>query len=377
MYNETRRAAWVEIDIGAMNYNYRALHDLAPDSAVIAAVKADAYGHNAVKTSWEFVKAGVEYLGVATLGEAVELRQAGIRTPVVLLGATPRGNLKDILDLKVIPVISSYEDAALLSRTAVSFAGGKAVDLFLAVETGMGRLGLLCDEKGLSAAADIARLPGVNLLGLFSHFAAADDDDPAFTLGQIERFDGIVNALADRGIHPEIRTIANSAGIMRYPQAHYEAVRPGISLYGLYPAPNMDDGTTGLKPVMSVHANIVLLRKVPAGFPVSYGHRFITRRESLIGVLPLGYGDGLPRVLSGKGRVIVNGVYAPLVGAVTMDQTMVDLTDVPGVKEYDEAVILGSDGTLSITADEIAGLADTISYEVTTRFGQRLPKVYR
>jgi alanine racemase len=377
MYNETRRAAWVEIDIGALNDNYRELHSLAPDSAVIAAVKADAYGHNAVKASWEFVKAGVNYLGVATLEEAVELRQAGIRTPLVLLSAAPRGNLKDLLDLKVIPVVSSYEDASLLSKTAVAFAGGKTMDLFLAVETGMGRLGILVDDEGLSTAADIARLPGVNILGLFSHFSAADADDPSFTLGQIERFDGIVSALADRGIRPDVRTIANSAGIIRYPQAHYEAVRPGIALYGLYPAPDMDDGMVRLRPVMSVRANIVLLRKVPAGFPVSYGHRFITRRESLIGVLPLGYSDGLPRVLSGKGRVIVNGVYAPLVGTITMDQTMVDLTDVPDVREYDEAIVLGSSGTLSITADEIAGLSGTISYEVTTRFGQRLPKVYR
>jgi alanine racemase len=377
MYNETRRAAWVEIDIGALNKNYRVLRALAGDSAFIAAVKADAYGHDAVKASWEFIKAGVEYLGVATLEEAVKLRQARIRTPIVLLGAAPRGNLKDILDLKVIPVITSYEDAALLSGAAVSFAGGKAVDIFLAAETGMGRLGVIFDEEGLSAAVSIARLPGVNILGILSHFSAADDDDPAFTLAQIERFDGIVSALAERGVRPKMRTIANSAGLMRYPQAHYEAVRPGIALYGLYPAPNMNDGMIELKPVMSVHANIVLLRRVPAGFPVSYGHSFITQRESLIGVLPLGYADGLPRVLSGRGRVIVNGVYAPLVGAISMDQTMIDLTDVPDVNVYDEAVILGTAGTLSVTADEIAGLAGTISYEVTTRFGQRLPKVYR
>jgi alanine racemase len=179
------------------------------------------------------------------------------------------------------------------------------------------------------------------------------------------------------GIRPAIRTIANSAGLIRYPQAHYEAVRPGISLYGLYPAPNMDDGTIELDPVMSVRANIVLVRKVPSGFPVSYGHTYYTDRESLIGVLPLGYGDGLPRTISGKGRVIVNGRYAPLVGAISMDQTMVDLTDIPGAKEYDEAVIMGTDGSLSITADDIAELAGTISYEVTCRFGQRLPKVYK
>jgi alanine racemase len=377
MYNETRRAAWVEIDIDALNNNYRALRRLAPNSAVIAAVKADAYGHDAVKASWEFVKAGVEYLGVATLDEAVELRKAGVRTPIVLLGATPRGNVKDILDLKIIPLVPSYEDAALLSETAGRFSPGRPVDVFLAVETGMGRLGVIFDGPGAEQIEQIAKLPHINIAGVFSHLSAADDDDPSFTLDQIEYFDSIVSSLAGMGIRPKIRTIANSAGLMRYPQAHYEIVRPGVSLYGIYPAPDMNDGTVDLQPVMSVRADIVLLRKVPEGFPISYGHGFHTERESLIGVLPLGYGDGLPRLLSGRGRVIVNGVYAPLVGTITMDQTMVDLTDVPGVKEYDEAVVMGSEGELSVTADEIAGLAGTIGYEVTTRFGQRLPKVYR
>ncbi|MDR1496414.1 MAG: alanine racemase [Clostridiales Family XIII bacterium] len=376
MYNETRRAAWVEIDLNALNDNYRALRALAPNSAFIAAVKADAYGHNAVKTSWELIKGGIEYLGVATLEEAVELRQTGIRTPIVLLNTTPRGNVKDLLDLKAIPVVASYEDASLLSKTARSTRSDRDVDILVAVETGMGRLGVIFDEEGSRKIADMARLPRIRIAGIFSHFAAADDD-PSFTLKQIEYFDRIVASLADMGIRPSIRTIANSAGIMRYPQAHYEVVRSGISLYGLYPAPDMNDGTVSLRPVMSVRANIVLLRKVPAGFPISYGHTFYTERESLIGVLPLGYSDGLPRVISGRGRVIVNGVYAPLVGTITMDQAMVDLTDVPGVKEYDEAIVVGSDGALSVTADEIAELSGTVNYEVTTRFGQRLPKIYK
>ncbi|MDR2163077.1 MAG: alanine racemase [Clostridiales Family XIII bacterium] len=377
MYNETRRAAWAEIDLRALVSNYHTLRSLAPDSAVIAAVKADAYGHNSIKTSWELIKAGAEYLGVATLDEIVTLREAGIRTPIVLLSATPRGNIKDILDLKAIPVISSLTDASLLSDMAGAFAPGESLDIFLAIETGMGRLGILFDGPGAESVAKIARLPHIRIAGIFSHLSAADDDDPSFTLDQIDYFDRIVSSLAGMDIRPDIRTIANSAGIMRYPQAHYEAVRPGIALYGIYPAPNMDDGTVNLRPVMSVRANIVLVRKVPAGFPVSYGHTFYTERESLIGVIPLGYSDGLPRVISGKGRVIVNGVYAPLVGTISMDQAMVDLTDVPGVKEYDEVIIMGSDGELIITADEIAELSGTISYEVTTRFGQRLPKVYK
>jgi len=377
MYNETRRAAWVEVDLGALKRNYTELRRLAPKSAVIAAVKMDAYGHGAAKLAWELVKSGVDYLGIATIDEAVALRQAGISTPIVLFGTTPRGNLKDILDLKIIPVVTSVGDAALLSDLAGIFSADDPVDVFLAVDTGMGRLGILFDEAGVTQVADIAQLPGIRIAGLFSHFSAAEDDDPTFTLKQIDYFERISAALADMGIHPAIRTLSNSAGVIRYPQAHYEAVRPGISLYGLYPAPNMNDGTVHLDPIMSVRANIVLIRKVPAGFPIGYGHKFYTKRESLIGVLPLGYGDGLPRIISGKGRIIVNGVYAPLVGTISMDQTMVDLTDVPDVKEYDEVILMGSDGDLSVTADDIAELTGTISYEVTCRFGQRLPKVYK
>jgi alanine racemase len=376
MYNETRRAAWVEVDLGALKKNYNTLHSLASGSAVIAAIKMDAYGHGAVKVAWELIKSGVEYLGVATVDEAVVLRQAGIRTPIVLLGTTPRGNVKDIFDLKIIPVVTSVRDAALLSDMAGIVSAEEPVDIFLAVDTGMGRLGILCDEAGAAQIADIAALPGLRIAALFSHLSAADDDAPVFTLKQIRYFDSIYSKLAGMNLQIPMRTLVNSAGLIRYPQAHYEAVRPGISLYGLYPAPHMNDGTVDLEPVMSVRANIVLVRNVPAGFPISYGHTFYTERESLIGVLPLGYGDGLPRIISGKGRVIVNGVYAPLVGTISMDQTMVDLTDVPNVKEYDEAIIMGTDGNLSITADDIAELAGTISYEVTCRFGQRLPKIY-
>jgi alanine racemase len=375
MYHETRRAARVEIDLGALRKNYRALRALAPGSAMIAALKMDAYGHGAVKAAWELVKAGVEYFGVATLDEAVALREAGLQTPIVLLGATPRGNVKDILDLKIIPVVASVTDAALLSDMTGIHAEDSRTNIFLAVDTGMGRIGILFDEAGASQIENIARLPHVHVAGVLSHLSAADDDDPTFTLEQIDYFDRICASLADLGLNLSLRTLANSAGILRYPQAHYEAVRPGIALYGLYPAPDMARDSVPLEPVMSVRASIVLIRKVPAGFPISYGHTFYTERESLIGVLPLGYGDGLPRVLSNRGRVIVKGTYAPIVGRITMDQTMIDLTDVPDVKEYDEAIVMGSDGNLSVTADDIAALADTINYEVTCRFGQRLPKV--
>jgi alanine racemase len=376
MYNETRRAAWVEIRLSDIRKNYRAIHALSGNSDVIASVKADAYGHGAVKVAWELIKESVRALGVATLSEAVELRVAGIRAPVVLFGTTPRGNVKDILDLRIIPLITTFEDARLLSETAVRFAPGRIVDVFIGLETGMGRLGFLNNEEDLQAIIGINTLPQVRIKGLFSHFASAEDTDTSHTIAQIERFLAFESQLRAFGVAPAYRSIANSAALIGFPQARFEAVRPGLSLYGLYPSENTEQTLLPLYPAMSVKANIVYLKKTPPGFPVSYGRRFITKRESVIATLPLGYADGLPRALTGKGHALVRGRRIPIVGTICMDQCMLDVTDVPGVKEYDEAVLMGAQGDVAITAGEIAQQADTIPYEVLTRFGQRLPKVY-
>jgi alanine racemase len=376
MYNEARRAAWAEIRLSDIRENYKALRDLAKGSEVIAAIKADAYGHGAVKVAWELVKEGVNFLGVATLAEAVELRAAGISTPIVLFGATPRGNTKDILDLQVIPLITTFEDARLLSETAANVDSAKTVEVFVAAETGMGRLGFLNDEEGLQSIIAINDLPHMKIKGLFSHFATSDEQDTAYATEQIEKFLAFERRLETLGVTPNYRTMANSAAIVNFPQAHFNAVRPGLSLYGVYASPYVDKGKLPLKPAMSVKANIVYLRKTPPGFSVSYNRRFTTERESLIATLPLGYADGLPRSLTNKGRVLIKGMYAPIVGTICMDQCMIDVTDIAGVKEYDEVVLMGEQSGLSITAEEIAEKSGSVNYEVLTRFGQRLPKIY-
>ncbi|MDR0357790.1 MAG: alanine racemase [Clostridiales Family XIII bacterium] len=376
MRNETRRAAWAEIRLSEIRNNYRAIRALAGDSEIIAAIKADAYGHGAVKVAWELVKEGVDAFGIATLNEAVQLRASGIRTDIVLFGATPRGNVKDLLDLRVIPVITSFEDARLLSEAAERFAPKETVEALISLETGMGRLGFLDDEEGLQAIIAIDDLPHIKIKGWMSHFATSEDPDPTYSLSQIEKFLSFERQLREFGIAPGYRTIANSAAIVNYPQAHFEAVRPGLSLYGLYASERIDKTRLPLSPVMSVKAHIVCLRKTPPGFSVSYGRKFVTSRESLIATLPLGYADGLPRAITGKGRVLVRGAYAPIVGSVCMDQCMADVTDIPGVQEYDEVILMGEQGGLSITAEEIAEKSGTINYEVVTRFGQRLSKVY-
>ena len=365
----------MEIKLSNIVDNFRSLREITKDCDIVASVKADAYGHGSVKVAWELIKEGVDYLCVATLTEAVELRQSGVRTPIVLLGLTPKGNAKDIIDLGMIPVISSWEDAALLQEIASISAPQKTIDVFIALETGMGRLGFLYNDNSFHQITEIAKMQNINIKGLMSHLADADSVDSGYTLTQIENLHAFETTLTELGVAPSYCTLANSAGIIKYPSSHFEAVRPGISLYGIYPSPECRS-LIELKPAMSVKADIVYLKSVSSGFSVSYGMKYTTRRESLIGTLPLGYADGLPRLLSNNGRVIVNGVYAPIVGSICMDQCMIDVTDVPGVSEYNETVIMGEQGGLGITAEEIAERSGTIPYEVLTRFGQRLPKSY-
>ena len=376
MFNELRRAAWAEISLGNIRANYLAIRALAPASEAIACVKADAYGHGIVKTAWTFVREGVEYLGVGTIDEAVALRAAGIRTQIVLMSAAPRGNTKDILDFSLIPVITTMTDAKLLSEEAVRNNVKKEAPFFAAIETGMGRLGFMPSLDSVKDFTALASLPGIRMAGVYSHFASADEPDLSYTYAQLEAFSAFCAQLSAAGVDAGKRTIANSAAVIGVPESHLEIIRPGIALYGLCPSEAMDAGAVPLEPAMSIKANIIYLKKVPPGFSVSYGRRFTTQRESLIATLPIGYGDGLPRAMTGKGHALVRGCSVPIVGTVCMDHCMADVTDVPGVSEYDEAVLMGRQLGSSITAEEIAESSGTNAYEVVCRFGQRLPRKY-
>jgi alanine racemase len=372
-----KRAARVEIDLGALQKNFEAIRALAGDAAVVCSVKADAYGHGAVRASRALADAGADGFGIATIDEAAELREAGITKPIVMYGVCPRGAANDALELGILTVVTTYEDAKLLSEAAARRNEASPAEVILSVDTGMGRIGFLDNEDGAAQIARIAALPNIALSGIASHFATSDEEDTAYTREQIDRFNSFYAQLENTGLRPRIRSIANSAAIARFPEARFAAVRPGIALYGASPSDSVDSGVLPLAPAMSVKANLVYIKKAPAGCSISYGRRFRTERESLIATLPLGYADGLPRNLSGSGRVIIRGRYAPIVGSICMDQCMVDVTDIPGVCEYDEAVILGAAGDLRITADELAGKCGTISYEILCRFGQqRLTRVY-
>lgn len=374
MIKEALRPAWTEIDLGNLDYNIKQIKEKVGGSEIIGVVKADGYGHGAIEVSKVLLKNGVKTLAVADLREAISLRDAGFTCPIIMLGITPDLYADTLPEYDITPVISSRENALAVSEAAA--AAGKITEAFVKVDTGMGRIGFLPDKAFVEEFKKISELPNLKIKGLFSHFATADEKDKTYAQQQLDHFNTVYEKLKQAGVDIPVRTIANSAAVMEVPESCFEAVRPGNILYGCYPSREVDRSLLSVRPVMSVKANIIHLKKVPPKFPVSYGRKFTTERESLIATLALGYADGYPRYLSGKGRVIVNGTYAPVVGAICMDQCMVDVTGVPDVKLGDEVVVMGSQGDLTILADEIGEKTGTINYEIVCAFGQRLPKVY-
>lgn len=377
MYKEALRAAWVEINITNLDFNIKKIKEkVGPGKKITGIIKADAYGHGAVKVATVLRANGIESFGVATLSEAIRLRKAGfLLEEIVILGLTPEPYADTVVEYQLSPVICDFKSAETISKKAQQ--AGIVINGYIAIDTGMGRIGYDIEN---SASIDdikmIQQLPAFKIAGLFSHLAAADSADKTYTTVQEQRFMVFYKKLLDENVRIPLRTIANSAAIMETASTHYEMVRPGITLYGCYPSDEVDRKQLELRPVMSVKANIVQLKEVPAGNSISYGRRFTTQQDSLIATIPLGYADGLPRPYSPGGKVILNGVFAPIAGTICMDQCMLDVTHVPYPRLGDEVTIIGKDGIYEITADDIARKTGTISYEVLCAFGQRLPKVY-
>ncbi len=370
------RPARVEIDLAALDQNIKNIRAKAGKAALIGVIKADAYGHGAVACAEVLRRNGCRTFAVATLEEAAHLRASGAGEEIIVLGLVPDAYADDAARLDVIPAVCSYENAAAFSAAAQRC--GVLMQVLAAVDTGMGRIGYQPEEVEKAAAEIQAmnRLPNLEVAGVFSHMSTADCADKSFSRLQEQRFNAFVAGLNARGAGVKMRTLANSASIMEIPSVLFEAVRPGIILYGLYPSGEVDRSQLALKPVMQVKANIVHIKDVPAGFSVGYGRRFISDRPSRIATVPVGYADGLPRPYSQAAQVIVRGKLAPAAGNICMDQFMVDVTDVPGVQTGDEVIIMGSDGVNTISADDIAAATGTINYEIVCAFGQRLPKVY-
>ena len=377
MYKDAMRAAWAEINVSNLDYNIKNIQKkVGPDKKITGIIKADGYGHGSVKCASVLRANGIDSFGVATLSEAIKLREAGFETEqILILGLTPDPYADILLKYNLTPVVCSFENAEAINKAAKE--AGKVVECYIAVDTGMGRIGYCPeDEDAIADVKMIAGLSNVKIVGLFSHFATADAADKNYARLQEQRYNAFHKALINENIFPRMRALSNSAAIMEIPSAHFNQVRPGIILYGLYPSDEVDRNELDLKPVMSVKANIVHLKKVPAGTTISYGRKWTATRDSLIATIPLGYADGYPRPYSQQAEVIVNGVKAPITGNICMDQCMIDVTNVPYVRLGDEVTVMGKDGIYEITADDIAKATGTINYEIACAFGQRLPKVY-
>ncbi len=358
---------FAEINLDALSHNLDIVREKTGNKAILAVVKADAYGHGAVKVSNHLIERGVSKLGVAFTHEAIALRESGTTAPILVF--FDRDNIDECFKYDLTPVIFDMKTAEKLSSEA--YRRNRKIAVHVKVDTGMGRIGFDPDSAR-SAIPEIASLRNLKIEGLMSHFSEADLQDKDFAEQQIKIFLSVANDLKSKNISLEYLHMANSAAVLTLPQAHFDMVRPGIMLYG-YGCCESDR----LKPVLSLKSSIVLLKKVPAGTPISYGRTFTTKRKSMIATIPVGYADGYNRKLSNQGEVLINGKRAPVAGRVCMDTIMVDVTDIPDVTYKSEVVLIGRQGKEQITADDIAGKIGTIPYEVLTSIGQRVKRVYR
>ena len=363
------RAAWVEIDLGAIAHNYKEIRKhMQTGAKLCAVVKADAYGHGAIAVARKAIAAGAEYLAVATISEAMKLREAGFTTPLLILGLTKPDSSFDIVDADLTQTVCRLDLVQALSAEAV--AQGKRVKVHLAVDTGLGRIGVR-PEDAAHFARVITAMPGIELEGVFSHFALADIADKTFSMEQIRRFQEACEAIEAVGIDIPIRHIAESAAILDLPNVHFNMVRAGILQYGLWPS---DEVTRplDLRPAMRFCARIVYIKTIPPGTSIGYGRNFIAARESRIATISVGYADGYLRAYTG-GFVEVRGKRAPIAGRICMDQCMIDITDIPEAKLGDIVTLFGSQ---TLTADDLARWADTISYEVLCLVSKHVSRIY-
>jgi alanine racemase len=377
---------WAEIDLKAIAHNVCELRRVTnPDARLMAVVKADAYGHGIVEVARQALRSGADSLGVARINEGIHLRKSGIETPVLIFGYTPPAFAEKLVEFDLTQTVYSYKAAEALSKTAAP--NGKAIRAHLKVDTGMGRLGLLPDsglfnaeknpaENAVNEAESIARLPGLELEGIYTHFATADGSDKTYAKKQFEIFTDFLNRLQNTGFTIPVCHAANSAAIIDMPETHLDMVRAGISVYGLYPSDEVTKKRVALKPAMTLKAKVVQIKKVPAGFKVSYGATYETKKPTIIATVSIGYTDGVNRLLSSQGHMLVHGHRAPIAGRVCMDMTMLDVGHVPEVELEDEVVIFGEQGGASITVDEIAATLNTINYEIVSTITDRVPRLY-
>ena len=370
------RGAIAEVNLSAIAHNFQAVRKIVKNRQIIAVVKADAYGHGAVEVSRKFIEEGASYLAVAFIDEAVKLRDAGITAPIIVL--FDRKEVREFFDFKLIPVVYNVDDARSLSTEARK--RNTVLHIHVKIDTGMGRIGLSGNAL-INDLEKIAKMQRIKITGLISHFSDADLSDKSYATVQLENFNKVREALSRKLNRKIFSHIANSAAVLTFKDAYLDAVRPGIMLYGYSPlgqniASILPSEHINLMPAMKIKTKILCIRNLAPASPVSYGRTFITKRQSRIGVIPVGYADGYNRLFSNNANVLVKGRRVPVVGRVCMDLTMIDVTDIKNISEDDEVIMLGQQGKESITAYELAFRAHTISYEILTSLGNRSRKMY-
>jgi alanine racemase len=368
--------AWAEIDLDAIAHNVREIKKLTGKKVeMMGVVKADAYGHGVREVVRTLLDNGVTQLAVSMLDEAIQIRNMGIDVPILILGYTDPVRAEELVLNDVTQTVFSLDLAQALSSAAVRL--GKKVKVHVKVDTGMTRIGFMPGREAVNYITEINGLPGLVLEGMFTHFASADEHERDYTQMQYDRFLGLCTELSKEGIEIPVKHVCNSAGTMQYPEMHLDMVRPGVILYGLYPSKDVDREKIRLKPAMTLKANVIMVKDVEPDTCVSYGRIFRTSRKSKIATIPIGYADGYTRLLSNKGRMLVNGEFAPVVGRICMDQCMIDVTELKkDVYVGDEVVVFGSQNGSSISVDEIAADIGTINYELVCIIGKRIPRVY-
>ena len=368
------RRIYAKIDLDALEHNLNLIKSKIPDGVgIMPIVKADAYGHGAVEVS-KFLEDKCDCFGVAVLDEAIELRHAGIKAPILLLGYTSPEQYEKVIEYGVSITVFSYSDAVLLNQAGEKC--GKTALVHIAVDTGMSRIGYQVNDADADEAARIFKLSNVKVEGVFSHYATADEEDKTFAIEQKTAFDKFVSMLKARGCEAASLHMNNSAGIMEMSNSCYDTVRAGIILYGLYPSEEVDKMSFPLRPVMELITHISHIKTLPAGRGISYGRTYITDKDTRVATIPVGYADGYPRALSNKGKVIIGGVTCPIIGRVCMDQMMVDVTDLPDANVGDKVVLFGKDGEEFLTVEEVADAAYSFNYEFVCNIGRRVPKAY-
>lgn len=368
-----RLLTWAEVDLDALAANIHSYRrHVGKGVEIIAVVKANGYGHGAVMVSRTALAAGASRLGVHRLEEGIELRQAGISCPILIMGYTPVANAPLVVAHNLTATVTTREFAEALSACAET-----PIPAHIKVDSGMGRFGLL-PGKAADFTAGLSDLRSIKIEGIFTHFATADALDQSYMRQQLAAFKGVLAELESRGLKIPVQHACNSAAAMVLPEAHFEAVRPGLSLYGMVPSSEWSPPFS-LQPVLSLKSRVVRLSTLAAGSCIGYGRTYVAKEPTRIALLPVGYGDGYHRLISGRGRgaVLLKGKRASILGRVSMDQIVVDVSAIPGVQIEEEATLLGGEGSARISAEEIAGWAQTINYEITTSILPRVKRIYR